>query len=173
MFYQICTKHTRTLYTVKKVKVNTKRWQLIRFPDYFGVRIVRVSKCNFCRLLIHVTFANSLDIMSALMCILTIWHYAGFPESSLWKRKLWKPKQTKKTLIKNCRRQKACKVTQHANILEMNSIFGMFMESWILRVSWKVSEFYYKYVKYKNIFDLGIQTVLYLRYNRFNGFFGV
>ena len=29
--------------------------------------------------------------------------------------------------------------------------------------------FYYKYLKYKNIFNLGIKTVLYLKYNRING----
>ena len=78
----------------------------------------------------------------------------------------------------------------------MNSIFGMFMESWILRVSCKESEawrasprlckkyevfmipltiqklnllliftFYNKYLKYKNIFNLGIKTVFNLKYN--------
>ena len=76
------------------------------------------------------------------------------------------------------------------------------MESWILPVSCKVSEalhvnfvrdpnyswfleqiknwiyffvltFYYKYLKFKNNFNLGIKTVLYLKYNRINGFVGV
>ena len=81
----------------------------------------------------------------------------------------------------------------------MNSIFGMFIESRILRVSCKVGfklhlqetrsihdsmhiqkmnlllifEIYYKYLKYKNnIFDLGIKTVLHLKYNRINGLVG-
>ena len=80
----------------------------------------------------------------------------------------------------------------------MNSIFGMFMESWILPVFCKVSEtlwtcklckrsevfiipwtfrktnsfliftFYYKYLKYrKNILNLGIKNVLYLKYSRY------
>ena len=29
--------------------------------------------------------------------------------------------------------------------------------------------FFCKYLKYKNIFELGIKTVLYLKYNRMNG----
>ena len=34
--------------------------------------------------------------------------------------------------------------------------------------------FYYKYLKYKhNIFNLGIKTVLYFKYNRINGIVGV
>ena len=33
--------------------------------------------------------------------------------------------------------------------------------------------FYYKYLKYKNIFSLGIKSVLYLKYNRIDGFVGV
>ena len=33
--------------------------------------------------------------------------------------------------------------------------------------------FYYRYLKYKNIFNLGIKTVLFLKYDRFNGFVGV
>ena len=33
--------------------------------------------------------------------------------------------------------------------------------------------FYYKYLKYKNIFNLRMKTVLYLKYNRMHGFVGV
>ena len=33
--------------------------------------------------------------------------------------------------------------------------------------------FYYKYVKFKNNFNLGVKTVLYLKYNRINGFVGM
>ena len=29
--------------------------------------------------------------------------------------------------------------------------------------------FYYKYLKYKNIFDLGIKTILYVKYNCISG----
>ena len=35
------------------------------------------------------------------------------------------------------------------------------------------STFYYNNLKYKNIFNLGIKTVLYLKYNRINGLVGV
>ena len=77
------------------------------------------------------------------------------------------------------------------------TIFGLFKESWILRVSCKASEalhlnfardlkyswfqklnfmliftFYCKYLKYKNIYNLGNKTVLYLLCNCFNGFVG-
>ena len=33
--------------------------------------------------------------------------------------------------------------------------------------------FYYTYLKYKKYFNLGVKTVLYLKYNRINGFVGV
>ena len=33
--------------------------------------------------------------------------------------------------------------------------------------------FYYNHLKYKIILDLGIKTVLYLKYNRMNGLVGV
>ena len=89
----------------------------------------------------------------------------------------------------------------------MNSIFGMFMESWMLRVSCKVTvkseeglhvnfardpkyswfhepskklnllhifTFYYKYLIYiEIIYNLGDKTILYLIFNRINGFVGV
>ena len=63
----------------------------------------------------------------------------------------------------------------------------MFMESWLLRVSCKETEaqtlqklnllliftFYYKNVKYQNIFNLGIKTILYLKYICINSLVGV
>ena len=36
-----------------------------------------------------------------------------------------------------------------------------------------IFKFYYKYLNIKIVFDLGIKTVLYLKYNRFNNFIGV
>ena len=36
-----------------------------------------------------------------------------------------------------------------------------------------IFKFYYNYLKYKYIFDLGIKTILYFKYNRINVLVGV